>query len=76
MIVPHGRCVFQGSYVALPTPFRDGEVDWRAGERAGAFGFAPQRGGADLVDGFGHAASHQACPARVEAGFATRTCAR
>lgn len=27
MIVSHGRCTFQGSYVALPTPFRDGRVD-------------------------------------------------
>lgn len=27
MIVPHTRCKFQGSYVALPTPFRDGRVD-------------------------------------------------
>ncbi len=27
MIVSHPRCRFQGSYVALPTPFRDGRVD-------------------------------------------------
>ncbi len=27
MIVSHGRCTFQGSIVALPTPFRDGRVD-------------------------------------------------
>lgn len=28
MIVPHQRCLFQGSYVALPTPFRGPDVDW------------------------------------------------
>jgi len=27
MIVSHGRCTFQGSIVALPTPFRDGRID-------------------------------------------------
>lgn len=27
MIVSHPRCRFQGSYVALPTPFRDGRID-------------------------------------------------
>jgi 4-hydroxy-tetrahydrodipicolinate synthase len=27
MIVPHPRCRIQGSYVALPTPFRDGRLD-------------------------------------------------
>jgi 4-hydroxy-tetrahydrodipicolinate synthase len=27
MIAPHPRCTFQGSYVALPTPFRGGELD-------------------------------------------------
>lgn len=27
MIVSHARCRFQGSIVALPTPFRDGRVD-------------------------------------------------
>jgi len=27
MIVSHARCRFQGSYVALPTPFREGRVD-------------------------------------------------
>lgn len=27
MIVQHARCRFQGSIVALPTPFRDGHVD-------------------------------------------------
>ena len=27
MIVPHARCRFQGSYVALPTPFRGDEID-------------------------------------------------
>lgn len=27
MIRPHPRCRFQGSYVALPTPFRHGELD-------------------------------------------------
>ena len=27
MIRPHPRCRFQGSYVALATPFRDGELD-------------------------------------------------
>ncbi|MBL8860480.1 MAG: 4-hydroxy-tetrahydrodipicolinate synthase [Planctomycetes bacterium] len=27
MIVPHPRCAFQGSLVALPTPFREGRVD-------------------------------------------------
>lgn len=27
MIVPHPRCAFQGSIVALPTPFRDGHLD-------------------------------------------------
>jgi 4-hydroxy-tetrahydrodipicolinate synthase len=27
MIVSHPRCTFQGSYVALPTPFREGRID-------------------------------------------------
>lgn len=27
MIVPHARCTFQGSLVALPTPFREGRLD-------------------------------------------------
>ena len=27
MIARHPRCRFQGSYVALPTPFRSGRVD-------------------------------------------------
>jgi 4-hydroxy-tetrahydrodipicolinate synthase len=30
MIVPHARCPFQGSFVAIPTPFRHGEIDWGA----------------------------------------------
>jgi 4-hydroxy-tetrahydrodipicolinate synthase len=30
MIVPHARCNFQGSFVAIPTPFRHGEIDWGA----------------------------------------------
>lgn len=30
MIAPHGRCRFQGSYVALPTPFRGEVVDFAA----------------------------------------------
>jgi 4-hydroxy-tetrahydrodipicolinate synthase len=30
MIVPHPRCNFQGSFVAIPTPFRYGEIDWGA----------------------------------------------
>ena len=30
MLVSHPRCTFQGSYVALPTPFKHGEVDYGA----------------------------------------------
>lgn len=30
MIAQHLRCTFQGSFVALPTPFRDGRVDLSA----------------------------------------------
>ena len=30
MLVPHPRCTFQGSYVALVTPFKDGEIDYAA----------------------------------------------
>lgn len=30
MIVPHPRCEFQGSYVAIPTPFRGNDIDWPA----------------------------------------------
>jgi 4-hydroxy-tetrahydrodipicolinate synthase len=30
VIVPHLRCALQGSLVALPTPFRDGAVDYAA----------------------------------------------
>ncbi len=30
MIRPHSRCNLQGSYVALPTPFRDGRLDMSA----------------------------------------------
>lgn len=30
MIVPHPRCAFQGSLPAIPTPFRDGAIDWNA----------------------------------------------
>lgn len=30
MIAPHPRCTFQGSYVALPTPFTEGRVDLSA----------------------------------------------
>jgi len=30
MIVPHPRCALQGSLVALPTPWRGGEIDWKA----------------------------------------------
>ncbi|MBI5362624.1 MAG: 4-hydroxy-tetrahydrodipicolinate synthase [Planctomycetes bacterium] len=30
MIVPHLRCSLQGSYVALPTPFRNGAIDYAA----------------------------------------------
>ena len=30
MIVPHVRCSLQGSFVALPTPFRNGEIDYAA----------------------------------------------
>lgn len=30
MIVPHMRCSLQGSLVALPTPFKDGEIDYGA----------------------------------------------
>ena len=30
MIVPHVRCSLQGSFVALPTPFRGGEIDYAA----------------------------------------------
>ncbi len=30
MIIPHPRCTFQGSFVALPTPFLDGRVDLSA----------------------------------------------
>jgi 4-hydroxy-tetrahydrodipicolinate synthase len=30
MIVPHPRCRLQGSFVALVTPFREGEIDYTA----------------------------------------------
>jgi 4-hydroxy-tetrahydrodipicolinate synthase len=30
MIVPHPRCRLQGSFVALVTPFKDGEIDYAA----------------------------------------------
>lgn len=33
MLVQHPRCRFQGSYVALPTPFRGSEIDYGAFER-------------------------------------------
>jgi 4-hydroxy-tetrahydrodipicolinate synthase len=33
MLVQHPRCRFQGSYVALPTPFRGNEIDYGAFER-------------------------------------------
>lgn len=33
MTVFHPRCPFAGSYVALPTPFKDGEIDYSAFQR-------------------------------------------
>ena len=33
MIAKHARCAFQGSYVALPTPFKDDEVDYASLQR-------------------------------------------
>ena len=33
MIVPHPRCRLQGSFVALPTPFKDGAIDYAALQR-------------------------------------------
>jgi 4-hydroxy-tetrahydrodipicolinate synthase len=46
MIAKHEKCPFRGSYVALPTPFRDGQIDYASLQ--GLIDFHVSRG----TDGF------------------------
>ena len=45
MIASHARCKFQGSFVALPTPFRDGQIDYAAVQELVAFHLAHKTDG-------------------------------
>jgi 4-hydroxy-tetrahydrodipicolinate synthase len=57
MIAPHARCKFQGSFVALPTPFRDGHVDYAAFHDLVAFHLAHKTDGLVVAGTTGESAT-------------------
>lgn len=57
MIAPNARCKFQGSLVALPTPFRDGQIDYGAFRDLVAFHLARKTDGVVVAGTTGESAT-------------------
>lgn len=57
MIASHARCKFQGSFVALPTPFRDGQIDYAAVQELVAFHLARKTDGLVVAGTTGESAT-------------------
>lgn len=57
MIVPHPRCRLQGSFVALPTPFRDGRLDLAAFQHLVDWHIAEQSDGLVIAGTTGESAT-------------------
>lgn len=57
MVAPSSRCPFRGSYVALPTPFRDGQIDYAAFQDLVAFHIAQKSDGLVVAGTTGESAT-------------------